>query len=133
MAITPGIVRIPALSAARVEMRFAPITARDQFDPAGWQTVPLTSAPGSSIFVEVNVDTLGLADGAYEYEFIVDSRIERPVPDPFADEITRFGGYRGIFRIANGRRSSSPFSWTDEILTGGRLPNNNEIVIYEMP
>jgi 1,4-alpha-glucan branching enzyme len=131
--IAPGILRIPAPSAPLVEMRFAPIAARDQFDPPGWQRVPLTPAPGSIGFFEVSVNTLGLDDGAYEYEFILDGRMDQPIPDPYADEITRFGGYRGIFRIANGRRSPSQFSWADEIPAGGRLPNNNEIVVYEMP
>ena len=43
------------------------------------------------------VSTLGLGDGRYEYDF----RVQRPgqaavsVPDPFAEELTRFGGYRG--------------------------------------
>ena len=82
---------------------------------------------------EIDIDTLGLADGAYEYEFILDGQIGRPVADPFADEITRFGGYRGVFRISAGQRVGPVFRWDDEFTPGKPLPQNNAVVIYEMP
>jgi hypothetical protein len=50
---------------------------------------------------------LRLIDGDYEYEFVVNGATA--VPDPYADDITRFGGYRGIFTIAGGKRVSKPF------------------------
>ena len=45
-----------------------------------------------------------LADGAYEYEFVLDGRHDHPVADPYAEEITKFGGYRGIFHMVGGKR-----------------------------
>ena len=64
---------------------------------------------------------------------MLDDRADRPVADPFADEITRFGGYRGVFRISGGKRVEQSFRWDDEFVPGKRLPQNNEIVVYEMP
>ncbi|HEV3145525.1 MAG TPA: alpha-amylase family glycosyl hydrolase [Gemmataceae bacterium] len=55
------------------------------------------------------------------------------MPDPYADAITRFGGYRGLFTINNGVRVSPTFRWDDEFPSGVTLPQNNQIVIYEMP
>jgi hypothetical protein len=34
---------------------------------------------------------------------------------------------------AGGERLLPPFCWDNELPAGGRLPNNNEIVIYELP
>ena len=85
---------------------------------------------------EINLDDLHLADGSYEYEFfVVDSSgpSGRRVADPYAEELTRFGGYRGVFQIAGGRRDRPAFSWDDELSPGVLLPNNNVLVIYEMP
>lgn len=92
-------------------------------------------SPAVAGHFEIDVDTLGLADGAYEYEFLVDTpgQPARRVPDPYAEELTRFGGYRGVFHIIGGKRIRHPFSWDDEFLTGGSLPNNNALVIYELP
>ena len=53
--------------------------------------------------------------------------------DPFADEITRFGGYRCVFRISAGQRVGPAFRWDDEFTPGKPLAQNNAIVIYEMP
>src|SRR5579863_7217117 len=40
---------------------------------------------------------------------------------------------RGVFTIANGKRVRQPFDWTDEFASAVTLPQNNQIVIYEMP
>jgi 1,4-alpha-glucan branching enzyme len=100
-----GLLRIPAPGAKKVEMRLAPLAQRDKFAPAGWPVRELARAqPAFPGWWEIDIDALDLADGAYEYEFILDGQASRPVSDPFADEITRFGGYRGGFRISAGRR-----------------------------
>jgi 1,4-alpha-glucan branching enzyme len=83
---------------------------------------------------EIDLSTLKLPDGEYEYEFVVTRNNEELIEaDPYAEEITRFGGYRGVFQIKNGQRVRPDFSWDDEINSGKPLPNNNEIVIYELP
>jgi 1,4-alpha-glucan branching enzyme len=126
--------RIPAPDAKKVEMRFAPLAQRDKFAPAGWPVRQLASArPAFPGWWQIDIDALGLADGAYEYEFILDGQAGRPVSDPFADEITRFGGYRGVFSISAGQRVGPAFRWDDEFTPGKPLPQNNAVVIYEMP
>jgi len=74
---------------------------------------------------------LALPDNDYEYEFVVNGGTV--VPDPYADVITRFGGYRGVFTVAAGVRVGKPFRWDGEIPAGTTLPQNNQMVIYEMP
>jgi 1,4-alpha-glucan branching enzyme len=115
-------------------MRFSPLAQRDKFSPSGWPVRALRSAgqanPG---WWEIDIDALSLPDGDYEYEFILDSHTDRPVSDPFADEITRFGGYRGVFHISAGQRVGPAFRWDDEFTPGKSLSKNNAIVIYEMP
>src|SRR6202011_1080749 len=69
----------------------------------------------------------------YEFEFLLEHDAAHPVADPFADELTRFDGYRGVFHIASGKRLAPPFRWDDEFVAGKPLPANNAIVIYEMP
>jgi 1,4-alpha-glucan branching enzyme len=125
-------VQIPAPAAKSVEMRFASVEERDSFDPRAWRRAPLARVAARPGWWALDPETLGLRDGDYEYEFVLDGLDEAPVADPFADEITRFGGYRGLFRLRGGRRAQ-PFRWDDELPPGVRLPNNNEIVIYEMP
>jgi 1,4-alpha-glucan branching enzyme len=129
-----GLLRIPAPGASEVEMRFSPLAQRDKFSPSGWPVRALRSAgqanPG---WWEIDIDALSLPDGDYEYEFILDSHTDRPVSDPFADEITRFGGYRGVFHISAGQRVGPAFRWDDEFTPGKSLSKNNAIVIYEMP
>ena len=123
---------IPAPDAATVEMRFASPDERDRFDPTAWRRAPLARVAGKSGWWRVDPEALGLADGAYEYEFVLDGRADAPVADPFADEITRFSGYRGVFRLRGGKRLQA-FRWDDELPAGTRLPDNNAIVVYEMP
>jgi 1,4-alpha-glucan branching enzyme len=128
-----GLIRIPVETAQSVEMRFALLTARDHFNPAEWTSIPLHASYQYEGCFELDLNNLGLADGDYEYEFILDGRDEEPVADPFAEEIVRFGGYRGLFRIQNGKRWNWPFAWEDELPEGVGLANNHELVMYEMP
>jgi 1,4-alpha-glucan branching enzyme len=128
----PGLLRIPFPAEGQVEVRFAELTERDRFDRGRWRREPLKASFDHPGLHEIDLDALRLADGAYEYEFLLEGH-DRPVPDPFAEEITRFDGYRGVFRIAAGRRVRASFSWDDELPGGARLPDNNQIVVYEMP
>ncbi|ALP53262.1 hypothetical protein Tel_08895 [Candidatus Tenderia electrophaga] len=125
--------RIPVENALRVEIRFSLLDARDRFYPREWYKIPLLPSRDSACCHEINLADMGLADGVYEYEFILDGNDERPVADPYAEEITRFGGYRGVFRIKDGLRWQPPFSWQDELSPDYPLPANNQLVIYEMP
>jgi len=130
------VLRIPVVGAAAVALRFSPLPRTGDFRPDSWPARALTrTADGAGEWWQIDLAQLGLADGAYEYDF----RIERPgqapvvAPDPYAEELTRFGGYRGVFRMANGHRRRTAFDWQGEIPAGGRLPENNEIVLYELP
>ncbi len=131
--VNQNLLKIPIETAQTVEIRFSLLSARDQFYPREWYRVPLIPTPESESSFEINLAEMKLADGAYEYEFILDGDVDRPVADPYADEITRFGGYRGIFHIKQGQRWHQPFSWQDEITSANPLPANNQMVIYEMP
>lgn len=123
-------IRIPAPSASSVEVRVARLEDRDRFGDR-WQYHALArSADG---WWQADVGSLGLADGVHEYEFVLDGDRAHPIPDPFATEITKFGGYRGLLRVQGGLDHLPPFDWSDELPDGVTLAPNNEIVIYEMP
>jgi 1,4-alpha-glucan branching enzyme len=125
--------RIPAPTDSRIEMRFADILHRDRFDPQSWRCEllePVVDQPG---WFEIDLNALGLDDGDYGYEFILDGETDAPIADPYAVHITRFGGYRGIFQIRDGQRWQQPFAWEDEFTPGNELRNNHQLVIYEMP
>jgi 1,4-alpha-glucan branching enzyme len=125
-----GLLRIPGPALTAIAIRCAPLSDRDDFNPNAWPQHPLTQSVTFPGWWEFDLDALGLADGCYEYEFVVNGVA---VPDPYADVITRFGGYRGLFNIASGKRIATPFAWDNEIPGGVVLPQNNKIVIYEMP
>ena len=127
----PGLLRVPGPALNTLSIRFAPLSDRDLFNPLSWVMYGLT--PGASFpgWWEIDLDLLGLIDADYEYEFVVNGAII--AADPYADHITRFGGYRGIFTIAGGKRVTKPFRWDGETPTGIHLPQNNQIAIYEMP
>jgi 1,4-alpha-glucan branching enzyme len=131
--VSDGLLRVPAPTANQLDLRFASLADRDNFDPSLWRSEPLRHSFDLEGFYEIDLDALSLADGAYEYELVLDGRTDNPIADPFAEEITRFSGYRGIFRIASGRRVRQRFSWDGELPAGVRLPDNNQIVIYELP
>jgi len=126
----PGLLRIPGPALTAITIRFSPLSARDNFDPGSWPQRPFTQSAAFPGWWEFDLDALGLADGVYEYEFVVSGSA---VADPYADVITRFGGYRGLFTIASGKRIARAFDWSNENPAGAALPQNNKIVIYEMP
>jgi 1,4-alpha-glucan branching enzyme len=128
----PGLLHVPA-AATKLEVRFAALSERDKYDPKQWRREPFIRLASFVGWWEFDIDALALPDGAYEYEFLINGDASQVAPDPYADELTRFGGYRGVFRIAGGRRIVQPFRWDDELPSGTRLPQNNRIVIYEMP
>lgn len=125
-----GLLRIPGPGLTAIALRFAQLSDRDNFAPASWPQHQLTQSAAFPGWWEFDLDALALTDGRYEYEFVVNGAA---VPDPYADAITRFGGYRGLFTIVSGKRILQPFAWDNEIPAGVVLPQNNKIVIYEMP
>ncbi len=125
--------RIPATIGSRLEIRFADVLQRDRYDPLNWRRERLGPVSGEPGWFEIDLDTLGLVDGDYEYEFLKEDAQNTPIADPYAMHITRFGGYRGIFQIRQGRRWRQPFTWEDEFTPGNELRNNHQLVIYEMP
>src|SRR5437867_8475682 len=119
--VPPGLLRIPAPTASTVVLSLAPLSARDTFDPSRWRAEAMTPSASAVGHFEIDIDTLHLADGSYEYEFLINDAPGSPgrrLPDPYAEELTRFGGYRGILQIAAGKRFRQPFSWTDELAPG---------------
>lgn len=122
--------RIPAPKAASVELRIADLLDRDRFGER-WMVWPLQR--GEDGFWEIDVGTLELDDGTYEYEFLVDGDEKSPIADPYAKEVTRFGGYRGVLRIIGGEEAWPDFDWSDELPAGVSLPQNNQLIVYEMP
>ena len=124
--------RIPVFGADRVSLRLSPLPRTGDFRPDTWRQLPLSDTQDG--WWECDVAALGLSDGAYEYEFVL-ARPGQPVktvPDPYAEEITRFAGYRSVLRIQGGQRVRPAFSWVDELPPSG-LPPNNRLVIYELP
>ena len=121
-------------------MRFHPYPHEDTFDPDSWNFTQLARKDNGWWILDITA--CGLADGAYEYEFVVSFPPEnRPfqkedpliVPDPFAEELVKFAGYRSLMHIRAGRRVRPSFSWAEEILPNKPLPQNNQLVIYELP
>jgi 1,4-alpha-glucan branching enzyme len=109
----------------------SPLSARDHFKPPAWPQHALTKSKTFTDWWEIDLDTLGLADGEYEYEFVLNG--STVAADPYTEVLTRFGGYRGVLTMAGGKRVRKPFAWDDEFPTGVTLAQNNQIVIYEMP
>ncbi|WP_050032575.1 alpha-amylase family glycosyl hydrolase [Halorubrum halophilum] len=128
-----SVVRVPAMDAETVAMRYSPLQSRSEFEPGSWDRAELTPT-GDEGWYELDLSELELADGRYEYEFVVERGEDEPiaVPDPFAEDLTRFQGIRSTFRIRDGERYRPPFSWDDELPEGG-LPGNHELVLYEFP
>src|SRR5690242_2836641 len=114
LSVVDAAMLIPAPSAQSVELCYASLLERDRFDPTTWARATLQPASQTGWW-EIDLAGLGLPDGDYEYEFVVDGRTDTPVADPFADEIVRFGGYRGLFRLRGGMRWRPPFRWDDEL------------------
>ena len=126
-----GLLRVPGPGLNALSVRFAPLSDRDRFNPAAWVQHPGAKSPAFAGWWEIDLDLLALDDGEYEYEFVVNGT--SPAADPYAEQITLFGGYRGLFTISGGKRVRKPFRWDNEIPPATSLPQNNQIVIYEMP
>ncbi len=127
------LIRIPYSANDPLFLRFAPLKERDEFGKA-WQLVPLQVDPGDALFFSIDLSTIAVADGIYEYDIVTRNDQQHPLNDPYARDLVKFGGYRGMFRIKNGHRVAvEPFCWDDEMPNGVTLPNNNQMVIYEMP
>jgi 1,4-alpha-glucan branching enzyme len=127
----PGLLSNPGPGLTSLSIRFAKLSDRDHFAPDSWPQVPFSPNAAFAGWWLFDLDSLGLADGVYEYELVANGTTV--AADPFADAITRFGGYRGLFTISGGVRVSPAFRWDDEFPPGITLPENNQIVIYEMP
>ena len=127
----PGLLSVAGPGLTALSIRFARLSDRDHFAPATWPQHPFSPNAAFPGWWQFDLDALALADGAYEYEFVADGNVA--CADPYAEAITRFGGYRGLFTISNGVRVSPSFGWDDEFPAGATLPQNNQIVIYEMP
>ena len=126
-----GLLRVPGPDLHGLAVRFAQLSDRDQFDPSCWEQHPLTRSTVFTGWWEIDLDLLGLPDGDYEYEFVANETTI--IADPYSEVITLFGGYRGIATSAGGKIVSKPFRWDGEISPETNLPQNNQIVIYEMP
>jgi 1,4-alpha-glucan branching enzyme len=82
---------------------------------------------------DIDLRALHLADGAYEYEFVVErGSTHRVVADPYAEELTDRGAVRPVLHMHHGERVRPAFSWEGE-LSGTGLPNDNELAICELP
>jgi hypothetical protein len=103
-----GLLRVPGPALSALSVRFAPLADRDQFNPASWAQHPLAKSGTFAGWWEIDLDLLALNDGEYEYEFVVNGTTS--AADPYAEEITRFGGYRGLFTIAAASGCGSPFA-----------------------
>lgn len=126
-----SVLSVPAPEAYGVELRLCPFPPRES-RPEQWRQMPLTG-PRDGGWWDIDLRTLRLADGSYEYEFVVDRRGSRsPVPDPYAEELTNCGYVRAMLHIRDGGRVRPPFSWDGELPAAG-LPGNNELVICELP
>lgn len=127
---------IPAPGAKRVEVRYRALADRSSItlsDPSSsWsKPVALKTYPAKPGTYMLDIDQLALPDGPYEYEPVIDGI---PTPDPYDEEITKFGGYRSLVLIKDGlRQTALPFSWDNELPEGIQLPSNNQMVIYELP
>ena len=67
-----SVLLIPVGNIESVEVRFAPLAARDKFDPNTWPLEELKPSIDHKGFFEIDLECLRLADGAYEYEFVLD-------------------------------------------------------------
>ncbi|MBN1760119.1 MAG: hypothetical protein JW863_17465 [Chitinispirillaceae bacterium] len=119
-----SLLKIPMSEQRPVAVRFATINARDNFVPREWRHEPL-SPDAESGWYSLDINAFNLTDGVYEYEFVIGGDDDHPVADPYAGEITRFGGYRGIFRIKDGKKFTPEFRWNEELNRDKPLQNNH--------
>lgn len=122
---------IPAPIASSLAIRLESLNDRSNFGKR-WQTVNLSEMDANGCFT-TDFNALSLADGIYEYELLVNGVARPAIADPFLTRLTKFGGYRGTIIIRRGKVVPDVFDWSDEIPAGVQLPENNKIVVYEMP
>jgi 1,4-alpha-glucan branching enzyme len=129
---------VPVDGALGVWIRYSALPRRSPFAPKTWPRSGLTDVGGG--WFEIDLSPLGLADGVYEYEFVIERSdpadpqrtINVVAHDPYAPEVTRYAGTRGVFHIAAGKRIVPPFDWSGEPDLS-QLPGNHQLVIYELP
>ena len=130
-AMAPAKLLVPAPAAVSLVMRYASLADRSAFGKM-WRTHDLhpSSMPGC---FEADLNALNLPDGTYEYELLMNGVARPAVADPYAQDLQKFGRYRGSFTIRDRQVAAAPFDWSDEIPPGMQLPENNKIVIYQLP
>jgi 1,4-alpha-glucan branching enzyme len=131
-----SLIRIPVIGASSVQIYYSPLPRTGDFNPKNWPHAPLTKLSSlAGEWWEINLESLDLQDGSYEYEFQVTmlDGSTKFIADPYAEELTKYAYYRGVFSIRNKQRYRTPFSWQGEIPANIQLSQNNKIVIYELP
>lgn len=121
-----GLLRIPGPSLTNLAVRFSLLANHPDFNPASWPNLPFSQSATFPGWWELDLDLLGLVDGIYEYEFVASTAANANfiVADPYTEELTRFGGYRGLFTIVGSRRQRRSFDCTGEFQAGTVLPAN---------
>ncbi|MBD2195840.1 MULTISPECIES: alpha-amylase family glycosyl hydrolase [Calothrix] len=95
-----------------------------------WQETPMEKNVDGYFYTQVN-----LADGIYQYKFRVQSQSPNFSPDEWVDVIDPYATdvdeqqKVGLVQIKNGKRIVDSYSWQYDDIP---LPENNELVIYEM-
>lgn len=97
---------------------------------SNWENIPMQKDKEGYFYTSVELE-----DGIYQYKFRVQTKSPNfesdqwvEVIDPYATDVDEVNDY-GILRIKEGQRIVDTYVWQhDDTL----LPNNHEIVIYEM-
>jgi 1,4-alpha-glucan branching enzyme len=125
-----GVIAIPLKdAAARLRYQLYPLSRQTR--PDLWPSAPFLAQGNDWYGCDINA--LNLDDGAYEYLIELQRGDDAPIllPDPTSQEIDRYSGYRSLFHILHGKRVQESFDWSGEL--GKTLPENNQLVIYELP
>lgn len=94
-----------------------------------WQEIPMKKGEDGYFRTQVNLE-----DGVYQYKFRVQSKspdfLEQwiEVIDPYATNVDETNN-NGTVRIKDGKRIVDTYVWQHDNVS---LPNNAELVIYEM-
>ncbi|MBD2359182.1 alpha amylase C-terminal domain-containing protein [Tolypothrix sp. FACHB-123] len=95
-----------------------------------WQEMPMKKNEDGYFYIQIN-----LADGIYQYKFRVQSQSPNFSPDQWLDVIDPYATdvdeqqKVGLVQIKNGKKIVDSYSWQYDNIP---LPNNDELVIYEM-
>jgi 1,4-alpha-glucan branching enzyme len=125
-----------APDAGNVQLYLGLLDARGSFfKPNYWTILDSTSKTDGWWNFDIDGRT-----GRYEYGFALNNEYINPldpiglVVDPFAAEVVRFGGYRGVLYLDQGLRQYPQFDWgNDDNQDSLGLPQNEKLVIYELP